>query len=177
MHSREHLGSLKVPEIKALIRKHNLHNAIKGYSSMRKAELVTAFLKFQPPAGTTGGSQASPPVKNQPSSGNTPIRAGSAKKPAKKKSKGSKKPKIMQADKAFGLGKPLYSKEEGGLTEGARKQFEKRYGKQTSKGDKDAIKRMAASMAAEKLNSMGRGKRAKRNSKSSGTRNTFSSAT
>ena len=73
MHSREHLGSLKVPEIKALIRKHNLHNAIKGYSSMRKAELVTAFLKFQ-----------------------TPIRAGPAKKSAK--SKGSKKPKIMQAD-------------------------------------------------------------------------------
>ena len=143
MHSREHLGSLKVPEIKALIRKHNLHNAIKGYSSMRKAELVTAFLKFQ-----------------------TPIRAGPAKKSAK--SKGSKKPKIMQADKAFGLGKPLYSKEEGGLTAGARKQFEKRYGKQTSKGDKDAIKRMAASMAAEKLNSMGRGKRAKRKPKKLG---------
>ena len=74
----------------------------------------------------------------------------------------------MQADKAFGLGKSLYSKEEGGLTAGARKQFEKRYGKQTTKGDKDAIKRMAASMAAEKLNSMGRGKRAKRKPKKLG---------
>ena len=146
MHSREHVASLKVSEIKTLIRKHNLHNAIKGYSSMRKAELVTAFLKFS----------------------TTPIRAGPAKKPAKSKSKGSKKPKIMQADKAFGLGKPLYSKEEGGLTAGARKQFEKRYGKQTTKGDKNAIKRMAASMAAEKMNSMGRGKRAKRRPKKLG---------
>ena len=146
MHSREHVASLKVPEIKALIRKHNLHNAIKGYSSMRKAELVNAFLKFS----------------------TTPIRAGPANKPAKSTSKGSKKPKIMQADKAFGLGKPLYSKEEGGLTAGARKQFEKRYGKQTTKGDKNAIKRMAASMAAEKMNSMGRGKRAKRRPKKLG---------
>ena len=36
---------MKVGELKSLVRKHNLHNAIKGYSKMKKAGLVDALME------------------------------------------------------------------------------------------------------------------------------------
>lgn len=33
---------MKVSELKDLIRKHNLHNVIKGYSTMKREELIKA---------------------------------------------------------------------------------------------------------------------------------------
>ena len=45
-YKREDIAKLRVPEIRALIRKHNLHtNYIKGYSRLRKAELVDRFME------------------------------------------------------------------------------------------------------------------------------------
>ena len=62
-------------------------------------------------------------------------------------------------DKARGVDKPLYSKAEGGLAEGARRQFEKRYG---SSKDAAFLKRMGAKMKADDAAKLGRGKRGKR---------------
>lgn len=42
--SREELKKMKVTELKALIKKHNLHNAIKGYTKMKKVGLVDALM-------------------------------------------------------------------------------------------------------------------------------------
>ena len=43
--SREELSKMKVVELKALVKKHNLHNQIKGYTTMKKAGLVAALAK------------------------------------------------------------------------------------------------------------------------------------
>lgn len=80
VYTKEQLMKMKVIEIKALIREHNLHNAIKGYSKMKKEQMVDAFLAKQKPVG----------------------------KLAKTK-KGSGRPKLGKADKAFGLGEPHHS--------------------------------------------------------------------
>lgn len=42
--TREQLNKMKVGELKALVRKHNLHNAIKGYSKMKKAAIVEVLM-------------------------------------------------------------------------------------------------------------------------------------
>jgi queuine/archaeosine tRNA-ribosyltransferase len=46
-YSREELMKMKVGDVRKLIREHNLHNVIKGYSKMKKSALVTAFLAKQ----------------------------------------------------------------------------------------------------------------------------------
>lgn len=46
-YSREELMKMKVADVRKLIREHNLHNVIKGYSKMKKEEMVTAFLAKQ----------------------------------------------------------------------------------------------------------------------------------
>ena len=50
--SRSELSAMKVAELKTLIRKHNLDNAIRGYSAMKKADLVDALVKH------SGGEKA-----------------------------------------------------------------------------------------------------------------------
>jgi len=50
--SRSELSAMKVAELKTLIRKHNLDNAIGGYSAMKKADLVDALVKH------SGGEKA-----------------------------------------------------------------------------------------------------------------------
>jgi AAA+ superfamily predicted ATPase len=42
------LEGMKKRELVALVKKHNLHNAIKGYSRMRKAQLVAALKRHMP---------------------------------------------------------------------------------------------------------------------------------
>ena len=44
INSREGLNNLRVVDLRSLVRQHNLHNTIKGYSSMKKADIITAFL-------------------------------------------------------------------------------------------------------------------------------------
>ena len=46
-YKREDLQKMRVADIKMLIRKHNLHNAIRNYSRLRKADLIEAFLKVR----------------------------------------------------------------------------------------------------------------------------------
>jgi len=163
---RSNVAKMTIPDIKALVRKHNLHTTyIKNYSRLRKAELIDKFMehyKKSPPTSESppSPSEEEPPADSSPSKVKappTPKRAsrvtpmGKAKKP-NKKARGSSKPKMTQFDKAMGVDKPLYSKEEGGLTEGARAQFEKKYG---SAKDAKFLKSLQKEMETEK----GRGKR------------------
>lgn len=55
----------------------------------------------------------------------------------------------------FDTAASLYSKEAGGLVEGARAQFVKQY------GDAEFLKLLGAKIAAEREHSLGRGKRQK----------------
>ena len=156
-YKRLNIAKMTIPAIKALVRKHNLHTTyIKNYSRLRKAELIDKFMehyKKSPPP-----SEEEPPADSSPSKAPpTPIRASRVKpagesKKRNKKARGSSKPKMTQFDKAMGVDKPLYSKEEGGLTAGARAQFEKKYG---SAKDAKFLKSLQKEMESEK----GRGKR------------------
>lgn len=122
-YTRPMLMDMKVSEIKALIREHNLHNAIKGYSKMKKGEMVDAFLKFH----------------NKP------------------KSKSSKpKGKLSKLEKDLGIGQPLYKE---GLVKGAKKQFEKGYGKRHTNKQKQAATGLKILEAQREAEGLGRGKR------------------
>ena len=46
-HTQESLQSFTVPHIRALVREHNLHNTIRGYSKMKNADIRDSFLKHQ----------------------------------------------------------------------------------------------------------------------------------
>ena len=132
-YKRSNIAKMTIPDIKALVRKHNLHtNYIKNYSRLRKAELIDKFMEHYKKSPPPSESEESPAKK--------------------KKARGSSKPKMTQFDKAMGVDKPLYSKTEGGLREGARKEFEKRYG---SAKDAQFLKSLQKEMESEK----GRGKR------------------
>ena len=49
MYTRKQLESMTVPKIKELLRKHNLHTSfIKGYSKLKKTELIQSFLRHYP---------------------------------------------------------------------------------------------------------------------------------
>jgi hypothetical protein len=127
-HTHETLSKMTVPSIRQLVRDHNMHvNLIRRYSKMKKADLITNFLKHQ---GTPG----------------TRKRSGT-------------KPKLTDADKAFGLGKPLYKE---GVVEGARKQFEARYG---STADAKFLRLQQKIWEKEEDEKLGRGKRHKKKPK------------
>lgn len=138
-YTEEQLMKMTVKQITQLIRDHNLHtNYIKGYSRLRKAELISAFLKHYKKADKTPDEEQSP-----------------------KKKKGSSKPKMTAVEKSLGLDKPLYPQ---GLEKGAREQFEARYGKAKrltakQKAAAEGLRILEAQQAAEGL---GRGKRKKR---------------
>lgn len=122
---REEVEKLKVPEIKALIRKHNLHTTyIKGYSKLKKAELVREFIKYYPKRNQSpGGGMKMKDEKNP-----------------KAKAKPSKRPKKDTATEKLvpGINQPLYKK---GVAQGAREQFERAYGKQGSPAKQQKKKR------------------------------------
>lgn len=163
-YKRSSIAKMTIPNIKSLVRKHNLHTTyIKNYSRLRKAELVSKFMEHYKKSPPTSEPEE-PPYSEEPPADSSPSKApptpkrasrvtpmGKAKKP-NKKARGSSKPKMTQFDKAMGVDKPLYSKEEGGLTEGARAQFEKKYG---SAKDAKFLKSLQKEMESEK----GRGKR------------------
>ena len=44
-HTKESLAKLTVSEIRQLVRDHNLHYAIKGYSKLKKNDLIDKFLE------------------------------------------------------------------------------------------------------------------------------------
>lgn len=125
IHTKESLHKLTVPQIKQLVRDHNLHYAIRGYSKMKKADLVDAFL---------------------------------AKQVVKPKKKSISNPKLGKADKAFGIGQPLYTE---GLVPGATKQFEQKYGKRHTDKQKLAANSLSIIEAQQKAQNLGRGRRKK----------------
>jgi len=61
--TREQLQKMKVGELKAMVRKHNLHNAIKGYSKMKKAGIVDLLMKHSRKAEEEMPEPTQPPPK------------------------------------------------------------------------------------------------------------------
>jgi hypothetical protein len=63
LYSFGELSAMSVKGLRALVRKHNLHVALKGYSKMRKTPLIHAFLAKKPakPTAATAGPSPNPP--------------------------------------------------------------------------------------------------------------------
>ena len=63
LYSFGELSAMSVKGLRALVRKHNLHVALKGYSKMRKTPLIHAFLAKKPakPTAATAGPSPKPP--------------------------------------------------------------------------------------------------------------------
>ena len=156
---KEDLAKLRVKDLRALIVTHNLHNAIRRYSVMRKAELInvlhehskTQTIKIKLPKSKERPS--SPEEHHHHESEKAPQTPPKrAKKPSDKKDgekkkpkrKASSKPKMTGFDKAMGIDKPLFSKEETdgkGLKEGAMRQFMEShlYGAEAREADRLAL--------------------------------------
>lgn len=120
-HTKESLAKLTVSEIRQLVRDHNLDYAIKGYSKLKKVDLIDKFLE---------------------------AKSALPKGDDKKKKKTGSKPKLTEFDKKMGLDKPLYP-ESKTLIEGAKKQFEKAYGKDNM-SDKQFLMELYKKMQEEK---------------------------
>jgi len=94
----EQLKGMKVAELKALIRKHNLVNAIRRYSTMKKSELVEALMKH------SGGEKSAPKKKRK-----LMVMKETAKERADRRSK-PRKPQGRTPDKG-GKGKDPFATE------------------------------------------------------------------
>jgi hypothetical protein len=159
--SKEGLSKLRVIDLRALVVKHNLHAMIRKYNVMKKSELIDVLLNNSPKKIVSAPPPPPPKSPVKPTGKALKPRAmkrktRGVKPPVKPKGRGSK-PKLTGFDKAMGIGKPLFSKEEGGFTEGARAQFEKKYG--TTK-DAEFLKKLGEKMGKERA--LGRGKRKKK---------------
>ena len=126
------LREMTVDQIRKLVRSNNYHFAIKRYSAMRKEPLIDKFVEHH----------NSLSVKPKPQ--------------AKRKTAG---PKLMAFDREMGLDKPLYKE---GVAVGAKKQFEKAYGKPKKSADAQFLIDYEKRMRAENNSKLGRGKRAKK---------------
>lgn len=158
--TKESLNALRVKDLRALIVKHNLHYSIKRYSVMRKNELISTLMEHSDKV--KGNIEVPKMISPSPSPEKSKVTPKRVKKQAEKhsdvkeskpqkKRKGSSKPKMTQLDKAMGIDKPLYSKEEGGLKEGARKQFEEgyhKYLKDITKKDGEFLKNLGKKLKA-----------------------------
>ena len=60
--SREELESMTVQQIRQAVRRHNLHFAIKGYSKLRKADLIDKFLFHHKRITGTKDGKKTPPA-------------------------------------------------------------------------------------------------------------------
>jgi len=89
--SRPELSAMKVAELKALVRTHNLDNAIRRYSSMKKSELVDALVKHssgeKAAAKKPAPKPAPKPAATKPAAKKPAAKKPAAKKPAPKKRK------------------------------------------------------------------------------------------
>ena len=174
--SKEGLAKLRLIDLRALVVKHNLHQSIRRYSVMTKTQIIDVLhshtqktsIKIKRKPQAIPDAPPSPPHTplKRPV---TPLKKSPVQTPAKPsgpaikpktlvpKRRGQTKPKLTAFDKAMGIGKPMFSKKEGGLVEGAKKQFEKRY---PPSKDAQFLKELGAKIAKE--NELGRGKRHKR---------------
>ena len=87
--SREELKKMKVKALRSMVKEHNLHNQIKKYTTMKKAELVEALMKHSSAKGGASPAAAEAPVKK---GRGRPKKADALVPPAAPKKKG-KKPK------------------------------------------------------------------------------------
>ena len=55
--SRSELAAMRVQDLLQIIRKHNLHNAIRGYSKLRKGALVDKLMEYSSKRSTSKGSR------------------------------------------------------------------------------------------------------------------------
>jgi hypothetical protein len=84
-YTEEELKKMKVSQLKQLIRDHNLHTTyIKGYSTLKKGELVSSFLKYYKKAA---GAKPDPPKKQAA----TPPKKQAAAPPKKQAAEAPKK--------------------------------------------------------------------------------------
>ena len=99
--TRSDLVGMKVSDLKALVRKHNLDNAITRYSTMKKSELVDALMKhssqsgsFSPPLTITKADGTVKELKKRVKKATVKPTPKPAPKPAPKKA--APKPKKMK---------------------------------------------------------------------------------
>ena len=99
--SRDELKVMKVAELKALVRKHNLDNAIRQYSKMKKSELVEALMKhstasgsFSPPLTVTKADGTVKELKKRVKKATVKPTPKPAPKPAPKKAAPKPKKKV-----------------------------------------------------------------------------------
>ena len=154
-YKREDLQQMRVPDIKVLVRKHNLHqNYIKQYSRLRKADLIEKFLEHykKSPIKSDPDQVPSPQKPPPPTDANAGYRHKTQPNPSVKKGKAPSKAKKFKIDTALGLHRPLFKE---GVQPGAQKQFERGYGKLDDNEDVRALREVKRHMDAQK----GTGKR------------------
>lgn len=61
--SRDELKAMKVVDLKAMVKRHNLHNQIKNYTTMKKAALVDNLMLFSRVVYNASSSASPPPKK------------------------------------------------------------------------------------------------------------------
>jgi hypothetical protein len=93
------LSKMKVGELRVLIRKHNLHNQIKGYSVMKKAALIESLMKH-----SKQGKEAVPaePVEPPKKKKGRPKKVEAPVEPEKKKRGRPKKAAADKFEEQFG---------------------------------------------------------------------------
>lgn len=133
-YSEEQLTKMKLTELKKVVRDHNLHTTIKGYSTMRKASLVGRVMEF---AGKVKSGKSKFALEEEKKwadrakmgSGSitdqSKLKRLKPPKPPAKKGKQQPKPKKDKLSGILvpGLDKPMYKE---GLVRGARNQFARR---------------------------------------------------
>ena len=95
--SRRDLLLMNVTMLKDMIRKHNLDNAIKRYSSMRKADLVDALMKHSTKPNLVIEEEKPVPKKAAPKKA-APKKAAPKKEAAKPAAKEEKAPKEEKSE-------------------------------------------------------------------------------
>ena len=140
--SENDLKAMKVTQLKTVVRQHNLHNVIKKYSTMRKADLITKMMAFAGIPKSKPKSRLEREREAQNESARK-VALGEATYVPKRHTirKPKKKQKINPDTKPVpdsgisellvpGITKPMYKE---GLKLGAKKQFEKKYGNKNKK--------------------------------------------
>lgn len=122
-YSRKEVEDMNVADIKKLIRAHNLHTTyIKGYSTMRKAALISAFLRHYQKAQTELKRSVS--ATGQKSLDEVVAKALTVNRgrPRKNPQYAPKKPKPTQLEKDLGVADPAFPK---GIRKTAKEDLEK----------------------------------------------------
>ena len=120
-YSRNEVEDMKVADIKKLIRAHNLHTTyIKGYSKMKKAALVSAFLKHHQKALTELKRRVTPQKSlDEVVKEALAVNPG---RPRKNPKFEAKKKKPTELEKDLGLGRKTFPK---GVVETAKADLKK----------------------------------------------------